>query len=92
VSSRQFPSAAAILLLITWGMPIGAIAALAIRGAGNLVQISWPTNRWLVTLQSRTNLDTGTWQVFTRAPVLSNGSNLVITTNAPEPRFFRLAY
>jgi hypothetical protein len=66
--------------------------ALAIRQVGNFLQLSWPTNRWLFTLQSRTNLSAGSWDSFGQPPVVTNGNNLVITTNAPEPRFFRLAH
>ncbi len=64
---------------------------LAISRAGDLLFLSWPTNRWVFTLQSRTNLSTGSWGIVGQPPVVTNGSNLVITTNAPEPRFFRLA-
>ena len=64
---------------------------LAIRQAGDHLLLSWPTNRWLFTLQSRTNLSAGSWEVFAQAPIVTNGNNLVITTNAPDPRFFRLA-
>ncbi len=65
--------------------------ALAIRRVGNLLQLSWPTNRWLFTLQSRTNLGTGSWDVFAPAPVVGDGKNIVILTNANDTRFFRLA-
>lgn len=64
---------------------------LAIQRAGNLLLLSWPTNRWLFTLESRTNLAAGGWDLVAPPPVVTNGYNLVITTNAPSPRFFRLA-
>jgi hypothetical protein len=64
---------------------------LAIRRAGNFLQLSWPTNRWLFTLQSRTNLAGGSWGAFGQPPIVTNGNNLVITTNTPSLRFFRLA-
>lgn len=64
---------------------------LAIRRADDLVLLSWPTNRWHFDLQSRTNLAAGGWALVTQPPVVTNGYNLVITSNAPSPRFFRLA-
>jgi hypothetical protein len=66
--------------------------ALAIRQVGNDLQLSWPTNRWLFTLQSRTNLSTGSWEMFAPAPVLDDGNNLVILTNVTDTRFFRLVH
>jgi len=64
---------------------------LAIGQLGNDLVLSWPTNRWLFTLQSRTNLSAGSWQVFAQAPVVDDGNNVVILTNAVGTRFFRLA-
>ena len=64
---------------------------LAIRQVGNFLQLSWPTNRWPFALQSRTNLASGSWGAFGQPPIVTNGNNLVTTTNMPDPRFFRLA-
>lgn len=63
---------------------------LAIGRASNLLYLSWPTNRWSFTLQSRASLAAGAWSALGQTPVVTNGYNLVITTNAPSPRFFRL--
>ncbi len=65
--------------------------ALAIRQAGDDLLLSWPTNRWPFTLQSRTNLSAGTWDAFAQVPVVNEGKNVVILTNATDTRFFRLA-
>ncbi|HOX59931.1 MAG TPA: metallophosphoesterase [Candidatus Paceibacterota bacterium] len=64
---------------------------LALHRAGDLLLLSWPTNRWQFDLQSRTNLAVGDWELLAQPPIVTNGYNLVVTTNAPSPRFFRLA-
>ena len=64
---------------------------LAIQRAGDLLYLSWPTNRWVFTLESRTNLASGSWAAFGPPPIVTSGRNLVITTNVAAPRFFRLA-
>lgn len=65
---------------------------LAIQRAGDLLLLSWPTNRWLFTLQSRTNLVSGGWDAFPQPPVVTSSNNLVLITNTSQPRFFRLIY
>jgi hypothetical protein len=64
---------------------------LDLHPAGNLLLLSWPTNRWVFNLQSRTNLAAGSWAAVAQSPVVADGYNVVVTTNAPSPRFFRLA-
>lgn len=65
---------------------------LTLERMDNLLFLSWPTNQWAFTLQSRTNLILGTWAAVPTPPVITNGHHLVVTTNFPGPRFFRLAH
>lgn len=64
--------------------------SLAINRVGSGLQLSWPTNRWLFTLQSRTNLGTGGWDQVAQSPVVDNLKYIVTITNADDTRFFRL--
>jgi len=66
--------------------------ALSLQHAGSLLFLSWPTNRWLFTLESQTNLAAGGWDPVAQPPIVTNGYNLVVSTNAPSPRFFRLIH
>ena len=64
---------------------------LALDRVENRLLLSWPTNQWSFTLQSRTSLSAGHWEVVPTPPLVTNGYNLVVTTNTASTRFFRLA-
>jgi hypothetical protein len=66
--------------------------ALGIESDGNIVLLSWPTNRWSFTLQSRTDLAaSGAWAPVEQSPTTANGFNFVVVTNEASSRFFRLS-
>ena len=72
-----------------FAMPV-PLPSLAIASAGNQIVLSWPTNAASFSLQSVTNLTSGSWSNVTSG-IATNGSNYVYT-NTPSGTvgFFRL--
>ncbi len=63
---------------------------LAVQRTNQLVKISWPAAGPIFSLQSRTNLGSGTWTSVAQPPVSVGGQNVVTLTNSNGNQVFRL--
>ncbi|HWD90851.1 MAG TPA: LamG domain-containing protein [Verrucomicrobiae bacterium] len=54
------------------------------------VTLQWPANATTFTLQSTTNLTTGTWNAVSGTPTAVNGLNVLTVPTGSAPAFFRL--
>lgn len=64
--------------------------SLRIIRSGSAVVVAWPASATGFTLQSRTDLSSGTWQNVVTPPVTVGGENFVTNSPATGNRFFRL--
>lgn len=64
---------------------------LQISGAGLQVTVSWPANATEFTLQSRTNLVSGTWINVSGTPTVVNGQNTLTIPTSQASIFYKLS-
>lgn len=63
---------------------------LKISSSGSQITLKWAANATGFTLQSTSNLTSGTWGSVSGTPVVIDGLNTLTVTPGPEPAFYRL--
>jgi hypothetical protein len=83
-------TAGQVATLYTAGPNVLGGPPLQIGYTNSQVTLKWPANATSFTLQSSTNLTTGTWTAVTGTPAVANGLNVLTLPTGPTPAFFRL--